>query len=130
MKIIVIDDEPIIADTLVNILRGEGHDAFAVSSGESAIRLVKMMRPSRPDIVIADVIMPGMDGVETAKELLKLVPGCRMILFSGHAESSDLIARAHAEGYSFKILAKPVNPDLLLATIDGGQVNAIGTAGS
>jgi DNA-binding NtrC family response regulator len=130
MKIIVIDDEPIIADTLVNILRGEGHDAFAVSSGESAIRLAKMMQPVRPDIVIADVIMPGMDGVETAKELLKLVPGCRIILFSGHAESSEIVSRARAEGYSFKILAKPVNPDLLLAIIDGSQVNAIGTAGN
>lgn len=62
MKIIVIDDEPIIADTLVNILRGEGHDAFAVSSGESAIRLAKMMRPVQPDIVIADVTRHGWCG--------------------------------------------------------------------
>lgn len=129
MKIIVVDDEPIIADTLVNILRGEGYDAFAVSTGESAIRLVKMMDPARPDVLVSDVIMPGMNGVETAKELLKLVPDCRIILFSGHAESSEIIARALAEGYSFKILAKPVNPDFLLATIDGGQANAVGTAG-
>jgi CheY-like chemotaxis protein len=61
MKIIVVDDEPIIADTLVNILRGEGHDAFAVSNGESAISLIKLMRPVRPDVLVADVIMPGME---------------------------------------------------------------------
>jgi len=127
MKIIVVDDEPIIADTLVNILRGEGYDAFAVSTGESAIRLVKMMDPARPDVLVSDVIMPGMNGVETAKELLKLVPGCRIILFSGHAESSALVARARAEGYCFKVLPKPVNPDLLLEIIDDGQANAIGT---
>ena len=43
MKIIVVDDEPIIADTLVNILEGEGHDALAVSHGESAVKWAKMV---------------------------------------------------------------------------------------
>ena len=130
MKIIIVDDEPIIADTLVNILRGEGHDAFAVSSGKSAIRLVKMMQPVRPDVMVTDVIMPGMDGVETAKEILKLVPECRIILFSGHAASTDLVSKAQAEGYSFEILAKPVNPDILLAAINHGKVKVTGSVGS
>jgi DNA-binding NtrC family response regulator len=121
MKIIVVDDEPIIADTLVNIFLGEGHDAFAVSNGESAIRLTKMMRPLSPDLIISDVIMPGIDGVETAKQILKLVPGCRIILFSGQAVSADLVSKAEAEGYSFEILAKPVNPDALLDSINYGQ---------
>jgi DNA-binding NtrC family response regulator len=122
LKIIVVDDEPIIADTLVNILRGEGHDAFAVSTGESAISLTKLMRPARPDLLVTDVIMPGMNGVETAKEIMKLVPTCRIILFSGQAASTDLVAKAEAEGYSFEILAKPINPNILLATINRGQV--------
>jgi CheY-like chemotaxis protein len=117
MKIIVVDDEPIIADTLVNILRGEGHDAFAVSNGESAISLTKLMRP---DLLVTDVIMPGMDGVETAKKMVKLVPTCRIILFSGQAASTDLVSKAEAEGYFFEILAKPINPDILLATINRG----------
>lgn len=122
MKIIVVDDEPIIADTLVNILRGEGHDAFAVSTGESAISLTKLMRPVRPDLLVTDVIMPGMNGVETAKEMMKLAPTCRIILFSGQAASTDLVAKAEAEGYSFEILAKPINPNILLATINREHV--------
>ena len=122
MKIIVVDDEPVIADTLVNIMLGEGHEAFAVSSGESAISLTKLMRPARPDLLVTDVIMPGMNGVETAKEIMKLVPTCRIILFSGQAASTDLVAKAEAEGYSFEILAKPINPNILLATINRGQV--------
>jgi len=121
MKIIVVDDEPIIADTLVNILRGEGHDAFAVSKGEAAISLTKLMRPAQPDLLVTDVIMPGMNGVETAKEMVKIVPNCRIILFSGQAESTNLVSKAEAEGYFFEILAKPVNPDILLATINRGQ---------
>ena len=111
MKIIVVDDEPIIADTLVNILEGEGHDALAVSHGESAIRWAKMILP---DAVISDVIMPGMDGIETAKAIIALLPHCRIILFSGQAASSDLLAKARAEGYIFEVLPKPINPDKLL----------------
>lgn len=114
MKIIVVDDEPIIADTLVNILNGEGHSALGFSEGESAIRLAEIMLP---DLLVTDVVMPGMDGIETAKAMLKVVPSCRVILFSGQAESTDMVSRARAEGHSFEVLAKPVNPDALLAAI-------------
>jgi DNA-binding NtrC family response regulator len=127
MKIIVVDDEPVIADTLVNMLMGEGHDAFAVSNGKSAISLTKLMRPARPDLLVTDVIMPGMDGVETAKEMVKLVPTCRIILFSGQAASTDLVSKAEAEGYSFEILAKPINPTILLAAINRGQAKVTGS---
>ena len=111
MKIIVVDDEPIIADTLVNILEGEGHDALAVSHGESAVKWAKLVLP---DAVISDVIMPGMNGIETAKAIMQSLPKCRIILFSGQAASTDLLAQARAEGYSFEVLAKPINPDKLL----------------
>ena len=127
MKIIVVDDEPVIADTLVNMLMGEGHDAFAVSNGKSAISLTKLMRPARPDLLVTDVIMPGMNGVETAKEMVKLVPTCRIILFSGQAASTDLVSKAEAEGYSFEILAKPINPTILLAAINRGQAKVTGS---
>ena len=111
MKIIVVDDEPIIADTLVNILNGEGHEAFAMSDGESAVQWAAMLRP---DVIISDVIMPGMDGVETAKAIMKLLPNCRIVLFSGQAASADLLTKARSEGYSFEVLAKPINPEILL----------------
>jgi CheY-like chemotaxis protein len=111
MKILVIDDEVIIADTLVDILKGEGHEAFAMSDGESAIKWATRLKP---DAIVTDVIMPGMNGIETAKAIVKLLPGCRIILFSGQAASTNLLAAAHAEGYRFEMLAKPINPDALL----------------
>ena len=111
MKIIVVDDEPIIADTLVNILEGEGHDALAVSHGESAIKWAGMVLP---DAIISDVIMPGMNGIETAKAIMQLLPNCRIILFSGQTASIDLLAKARAEGYMFEVLPKPINPEKLL----------------
>jgi CheY-like chemotaxis protein len=110
MKIMVVDDEPIIADTLVDILNGEGHNALSFSQGESAIRLAEIMQP---DLLVTDVVMPGIDGIETAKAMLKVVPNCRIILFSGQAESTDMISKARADGHFFEVLAKPVNPCLL-----------------
>jgi CheY-like chemotaxis protein len=114
MKIIVVDDEPVIADTLVDILNGEGHEAVAVSDGASAVRWAQLIRP---DAVITDVIMSGMDGVETAKAIMKILPKCRIILFSGQAASVDLLERARADGYDFEVLAKPINPTILLEVL-------------
>lgn len=114
MKIIVVDDEPIIADTLVDILKGEGHEAFAVSNGEAAIKWAEMFRP---DAVVTDVVMPGINGIETAKEIMKLLPQCRIILFSGQAATLNLLDRARAEGYNFEVLAKPINPDVLISAL-------------
>ena len=118
MKIIVVDDEPIIADTLVDILKGEGHDAFAVSTGAAAIQWAEMLRP---DAVVTDVVMPGINGIETAKGILKLLPQCRVILFSGQAATLDLLDRARAEGYKFEVLAKPINPDVLISALRPGR---------
>jgi CheY-like chemotaxis protein len=124
VKIIVVDDEPIIADTLVNILEGEGHDALAFSHGESAVKWAMMIRP---DAIISDVIMPGMNGIETAKAILKVLPNCRIILFSGQAESSDLLAKAREEGYMFEVLPKPINPDILLQKLKSGEAGTAAT---
>jgi CheY-like chemotaxis protein len=124
VKIIVVDDEPIIADTLVNILEGEGHDALAVSHGESAIKWAKMIRP---DAIISDVMMPGMNGIEAAKAILAELPNCQIILFSGQAASSDLLAMARAEGYMFEVLAKPINPEVLLQKLKSGEAGAATT---
>jgi CheY-like chemotaxis protein len=67
-----------------------------------------------PDAVISDVIMPGMNGIETAKAIMQSLPNCRIILFSGQTASVDLLAQARAEGYAFEVLAKPINPEKLL----------------
>lgn len=121
LKIIVVDDEPIIADTLVNILNGEGYEACAVSDGESAIKWAEMIRP---DALITDVIMPGINGIETAKAVMRLLPNCRIILFSGQVASTNLLAKASAEGYAFEVLAKPVNPDQLLERLKSAPKGA------
>ncbi len=125
MKIIVVDDEPIIADTLVNILNGEGHSALSVSDGASALKWAEMVRP---DAIVSDVIMPGMNGIETAKAVMKMIPGCRVILFSGQAASVDLLEKARAEGHFFEVLAKPIDPEILLLKLNTSPDQALGSA--
>ncbi len=114
VKIIVIDDEALIAETVVEILNGQGFDAISVSSGASAIELAKTVRPA---IVLSDVIMPGLNGIETGIKIREIVPSCRIILFSGQAATVDLLEQARQRGHRFDILAKPIKPERLISVI-------------
>lgn len=114
IKVIVVDDEPVIADTVVEILNGEGFEAMAVSTGASAVELAKAFDP---DVVLSDVIMPGLNGIETGIEIRRIAPNCRVILFSGQAATVDLLEKARQQGHRFDILAKPIRPEQLISVI-------------
>ena len=113
-KVLVVDDERVIADTLAIILNKAGFDATAIYTGGGA---VESARRNKPDLVISDVFMPDMNGVEAAIQIRKLLPACKILLFSGKAETADLLQEARARGYQFEVLAKPVHPQDLLAKI-------------
>ena len=113
-RIIVIDDEVLIAETVAEILNDQGFEATPVSDGAAAIELAKTLRP---DIVLSDVIMPGLNGIETGIRIREIVPDCRLILFSGQAATVDLLAQARQQGHRFDILAKPIKPEQLIAVI-------------
>jgi CheY-like chemotaxis protein len=99
---------------LVDILRGEGCQAISVSDGTSAIQWARIIRP---DVVISDVMMPGITGIEAAMEIKGFLPDCRIILFSGQAATVDLLERARSKGHQFELLTKPISPSVLLATL-------------
>ena len=115
-KVLVVDDERVIADTLAIILNQNGFDASAVYSGTAA---VERARSVRPDLVISDVIMPDLNGIEAAIAIRKMLPGCKILLFSGQAATADLLESARTQGHEFEILAKPVHPQDLLAKLLG-----------
>lgn len=114
LRVLVVDDEPTITETLVEILNGEGFDAIAASDGKSAISSAQSFSP---DVVISDVVMPGVNGVELGVQLRKLLPKCRVILFSGQTATVDLLRDARAHGHEFEIVPKPVRPEALIAMI-------------
>ena len=113
-RILVVDDERRIADTLVIILNQNGFEASAVYTGKDA---VERARASKPDLVISDVIMPDMNGIDTAIKIRDILPRCKILLFSGQAATADLLEQARAKGHQFDIVAKPVHPQDLLAKL-------------
>ncbi len=113
-RIIIVDDDALIAESLADILNGEGFEATAVFSGQDAIHWAKK---TTPDVVVSDVIMPEMTGIEAARSIREFLPQCRVILFSGQALTNDLLAEARARGDSFEMLAKPIDPYALIAVL-------------
>ena len=110
-KVLVVDDERVIADTLAMILSQSGFDAQARYSGEDALELASTFEP---DMLICDVIMADLNGIDAAIRIRALLPKIKILLFSGQAATADLLEKARAQGYEFEILAKPVHPQDLL----------------
>lgn len=115
-KVLVADDEQLIANTLAIILNQAGFEARAVFSGEKA---VESLESFQPDMLISDVIMTGMTGIEAAIIARNRMPNCKILLFSGQAATADLLEKVRAQGHEFEILAKPVHPTDLLAKLRG-----------
>ena len=113
-KILVADDEQVIANTLAVILNQAGFEARAVYSGEDAIAALDGFQP---DMLITDVIMTGMNGIEAAIAVRARLPQCKVLLFSGQAATASLLEKARHEGHEFEILAKPIHPTDLLAKL-------------
>jgi CheY-like chemotaxis protein len=113
-KVLVADDERVIADTLSIILNQSGFEATAVYSGEKAVEMARILRPN---MLISDVIMTDMNGIDAAIQIRGILPDCKILLFSGQAATADLLEGARAKGHEFEILAKPVHPQDLLARL-------------
>jgi DNA-binding response OmpR family regulator len=109
-KILIVDDEYVITSTLATIFANAGYDARSASSAEEALELIADWYP---DLAILDVILPKMNGIDLAILMRAKHPNCRIALFSGQAETSDLLGET-SSGYAFDIVAKPVHPEALL----------------
>jgi CheY-like chemotaxis protein len=110
-RILVIDDEVSIADTLAEILRIAGYDAHPFYAGQPAIDFA---RQGCPDIVLSDVVMPGLNGVDTVLAIRESCPATRILLLSGQATTVDILQHARAKGHEFEVLPKPVHPNEIL----------------
>ena len=107
----VVDDEKDIAESLTEILILHGYDAQAFENGKSAI---ESARQRCPDVVISDVIMPVINGVETVIAIQELCPRAQVLLLSGQAATSDILKEARESGHDFQLVGKPVHPYVLL----------------
>ena len=113
-RVLVVDDEPCIADTLTAIFRNAGYETVTSYDGRSALSQCESFHPH---LVITDVVMPGMNGIEMAILVRQRHPACKILLFSGQAATANLLEEARRSGYDFELLAKPVHPAELLAKV-------------
>jgi DNA-binding response OmpR family regulator len=112
--VLVVDDESVIADTLTEILNRSGFAAMPAYDAEEALETALLMPP---ELVISDVILPGMSGIDLAISVKRIFPDCRILLFSGQAATSDLLSSANSRGHHFSLLRKPIHPTELLARV-------------
>ena len=113
-KVLIADDEKIIADTLALILNRDGFDARAVYTCQKAL---EMAPGFQPDMLISDVVMTGTNGIDAAIKMRTLFPKIRVFLLSGQIPTAEMIARSEAGSLDFEILAKPLHPRELIARL-------------
>jgi len=112
--VLIVDDEKVIADTLSIILSRAGFTTRTAYNGEAALKIATAIRPA---LLISDVVMPGISGVELAITITQTLPDCKVLLFSGQAATVDLLEEARRDGYYFTTLSKPVHPTDMLKRI-------------
>lgn len=112
--VFVVDDEEVIAKTLALILSGSG---FYTKSFTDPSIVLEEARKTEPNLLITDVSMPGMSGIDLAIEMKRAFPRCKTLLFSGQAATADLLEKARKDGHDFVLLQKPVHPADLLREI-------------
>ena len=112
--VLVVDDEVVIADTLTIILAQHGIAAMTAYDGFGALEIARVVPP---DLLLADVVMPGMSGIDLAIEIKKEVQDCAILLFSGQAATTGLLAKAGKAWCDFEVLLKPIHPQRLVQLI-------------
>lgn len=117
-RVYIVDDEWVIAETLATILNHNGFHAHPFHSPNRA--LVRAL-DQPPDILLTDVMMPDLSGIDLAISLRRARADCRILLFSGQAGAVDLLCDARRRGYDFELLQKPLHPMQLLLRLRNVQ---------
>ncbi|HTM39588.1 MAG TPA: response regulator [Terriglobales bacterium] len=113
-RILIVDDERRIADTSALILQAQGYQTAVAYDAENGIA---RCHEFHPHLILTDVVMPGMSGIEMAVALRREFPGCAILLISGQAATADMLELARRQGHAFELLAKPVHPTVLLRRV-------------
>jgi two-component system nitrogen regulation response regulator NtrX len=111
-SLLIVDDEPSILQTLGGLLSDEG---FEVSTAGNGYEALKKIENESPDLVLLDIWMPGIDGIETLKEIKKAAPHIQVIIITGHG-TIETAVRATKLG-AFDLIEKPLSIDKILVAI-------------
>ena len=112
VRVLIVDDEDRFRESLSKQLEMRGFEVFDASNGEDAIKIV---RHDNPEVVILDQKMPGMDGIQTLKELKRIRPEVQIIMHTGHGSIES--ARLTGKHDVFSYLEKPSSIDEIVDTV-------------
>jgi excisionase family DNA binding protein len=121
--ILVVDDEPAIRELMVVALATQARDVLTAGSGEEAVAIVKR---SAVDLVVLDLAMPGMNGVDTFRAIRSLRPTLPVLIVTGYPDS-DLMAQVLEIG-PFTVISKPMNLAQIQKTVHGMVGRSLGTS--
>ncbi|MCX7816790.1 MAG: sigma-54 dependent transcriptional regulator [Syntrophales bacterium] len=110
--ILVVDDEVAICSSLGAILRDEGYDVITATSGEEALKIID---EELPDLVLLDIWLPGMDGIETLKVIREEYPSIRVIMMSGHGTIETAVKATKLGAFDF--IEKPLHLDKVILLV-------------
>lgn len=111
--VLIVDDETTIIESLEGILSDDGFEVIHAFNGYEAL---KKIEADSPDIVLLDIWMPGIDGIETLKEIKKISPNLPVIMITGHGTIESAVDATKSGAYDF--LEKPLSIDKVMVTIN------------
>lgn len=117
-KVLVVDDQTLIADTVAQILEGAGFHAVAAYDGWEALETAATLQP---DFLLCDVLMPRMNGVQIAIAIRRKYPAAKILLFSGQAGISEILLEGQRQGFEFELIPKPIHPLKLIERLKEQQ---------
>lgn len=112
--LMVLDDDDAVRQTWTIIFRQQGYEVVPADRGEAAIDAA---RDHPPDLLLADIRLPDMTGIEASQRVKEIAPACHVLLISGDSDSGEAIEEARARGANFEVLPKPISPPDLIQRI-------------
>jgi two-component system nitrogen regulation response regulator NtrX len=105
-QILIVDDEASIRTSLSGVLQDEGYEVYSAQDGAEALKIIKA---DPPNLVMLDIWMPGMDGIETLKKIKEVAPEVEVVMISGHGTIETAVKATRLGAYDF--LEKPLSLD-------------------
>jgi CheY-like chemotaxis protein len=113
-RILVVEDEAVVLHTLQLILKQHGYEVRGARDGAEALAIASTFAPN---ILLCDINLPDMDGIQISLEIKRALPSCRVVLLSGEITSAELLEEADRKGHRFEVLVKPTEPQQLLRVL-------------
>jgi two-component system, cell cycle response regulator DivK len=113
--VFVVDDMPLVAYTVSAVLRDEGHSAIPYTDPKLALRDA---RSFMPDVLISDVEMPELGGVDLALQVLAFCPKCKVLLMTGTIGPIKALEKARVRGFHFPLFEKPLSALTLVEELE------------